>query len=210
MIENRIANLDSVRSIVGAPEHRAAARDIARRAITLARDPTGVVPLAVPAGTTNDAPTVVLYLPETEIRAGRAFSARLRGVWPKAAIHRIGPTTPTATLDAIGARANGPVVIATYVRRMEGEGRASLPAHTTSWIRGLASARVVVGVAFGNPYVIRAFPSVAAYLVTYGITDDLEVAAADALAGAQPITGRLPIGIPGLLSRGAGVQRAPR
>jgi beta-N-acetylhexosaminidase len=62
-------------------------------------------------------------------------------------------------------------------------------------------------VANGNPYVIRQFPSVGTYLVTYGIDPSLEQAAARALAGAAPISGRAPISLPGFFARGDGLAR---
>jgi len=63
-------------------------------------------------------------------------------------------------------------------------------------------------VSFGNPYLIRQFPSVSSYLVTYGVADVLESAAADALLGRAPITGRIPVSLPGFFTRGDGIQRS--
>jgi len=62
-------------------------------------------------------------------------------------------------------------------------------------------------VSFGNPYLIRQFPSVGTYLVTYGVADVLEDAAADALLDRAPITGRIPVSLPGFFVRGDGIQR---
>jgi beta-N-acetylhexosaminidase len=66
----------------------------------------------------------------------------------------------------------------------------------------------VIVVANGNPYVIRDFPNVMSYLATYGIDPGLEQAAARALAGMIPITGRSPISLPGFFAHGDGMQRA--
>jgi len=85
-----------------------------------------------------------------------------------------------------------------------------MPQHIASWIDSLArqnaGAKVVV-VAFGNPYLIRQFPSVGSYVVTYGVSDDLERAAARAFLGAGPITGRAPISLPGFFRAGDGLVR---
>jgi beta-N-acetylhexosaminidase len=59
----------------------------------------------------------------------------------------------------------------------------------------------------GNPYVIRGLPEVGSYLIAWRSNAVAEWAAARALAGAAPITGRLPIAIPPLYPRGWGVQR---
>ena len=99
------------------------------------------------------------------------------------------------------------VIVAPHVRRVEGEGRPTIPNHIAAWIDTLAQRRPVVVAAFGNPYVIRQFPSVKSYLVTYGVTEDLEKAAAAALFGLQPITGRAPVSLPGFFAMGDGIQR---
>jgi beta-N-acetylhexosaminidase len=45
-------------------------------------------------------------------------------------------------------------------------------------------------------------------MATYGIDPGLEQAAARALAGMIPITGRSPISLPGFFAHGDGMQRA--
>ena len=99
------------------------------------------------------------------------------------------------------------MVIAPYVRRVEGEGRFVVPREIADWIDGVARRRPAVVVAFGNPYIIRQFPDVNSYLVTYGVGDDLEKAAAAALLGEQSVTGRIPVSLPGFFKVGDGVRR---
>jgi beta-N-acetylhexosaminidase len=197
-----IAPLDSLRDVVGAPEHRALAADIATRAVTLLRDRDSLVP--APAGART---VLVQYMPETELRAGRAFAAALGP--PRARSFKIGPTVPAATLDSIARAARGAdrVIVATYVRRIEGEGRFAIPAHVAAWIDSLAAHERTVVVSLGNPYLIRQFPSVGTYLVTYGVADALERAAAAAVLGRAPVTGRIPVSLPGFFARGDGLQR---
>ncbi|MBK7510889.1 MAG: hypothetical protein IPI76_01290 [Chloracidobacterium sp.] len=64
----------------------------------------------------------------------------------------------------------------------------------------------MVGVSFGNPYVLGSFPEINAYLVAYGDMPSLQRAVGRALTGQQDITGRLPITLPGLFARGMGIQ----
>jgi beta-N-acetylhexosaminidase len=65
----------------------------------------------------------------------------------------------------------------------------------------------VIVVAFGNPYLIRQFPNVGTYMATYGVSDDLERAAARAILGSGHITGRSPVSLPGAFRAGDGIQR---
>ena len=204
-------SLSALREEVGAPEHRAVAADISRRAVTLLRDRDSLVPSRV-----QGRALVVQYMPETELRAGKAFAAAVRSARPAATF---GPTlmakiTPAATkdlLDSLSRLADSAnvVIIAPHVRRVEGEGRSAIPPHIAAWIDQIAQRRPTVVIAFGNPYVIRQFPSVGSYIVTYGVSDDLERAAAAALFGGQPITGRTPVSLPGFFSIGDGIQRRP-
>lgn len=201
-----IVSLDSLRLVVGAPAHRAAAEAIAERAITLLRDRDNLVPLA------GGRMVVVQYMPETELRAGKAMTAELRRLGRTVQVARVGPRTGGGELDSIGRLVDAAdrVVVATFVRRIEGEGRVAIPHPIADWIGALAARRPTVVVSFGNPYTIQQFPSASTYLVTYGVGDALERAAARAVTGNGAITGRAPISLPGFFSRGDGIQRAPQ
>ncbi len=59
------------------------------------------------------------------------------------------------------------------------------------------SPKPFVTVLFGNPYVATGMPEVPAMLLTYDFYDRAEASAVRALAGEAPITGRLPIALPG-------------
>ena len=206
---HRFVSLDTLRDVVGAPAHRALATDIARRAITLLRDRGGALPVA------GKRTVVIQYMPETELRAGRVFGTILRAADAATRVVRIAPSTAPSQLDALGPAMDAAdrVVIAAYVRRIEGEGRPAIPAHVATWLAGLAAADSAAGssrvslVAFGNPYLIRQVPAVGTYLVTYGVGDALERAAADAVLGRAPITGTAPVSLPGFFTRGDGIRR---
>ena len=199
-----IVPLDTLRDVVGAPEHRALAADIAARAVTLLRDRDSLVP--APTGPRT---MLVQYMPETELRAGRVFSAAVRQGTPKGRVFKIGPSVAAATLDSIALAVQGAdrVIVATYVRRIEGEGRFAIPANVAAWIDSLSTREKVIVVSFGNPYLLRQFPRVGSYLVTYGVADVLERAAASALLGRAPIGGVVPVSLPGFFTRGDGLKR---
>ena len=199
---NPMSDLEALREIVGATEHRAMADDIARRAVTLLRDNGNLLPVS---GRT----VVVQYMPETELKAGRVFAREIAALRPSG-VYKITPRSGREELDSIARAAGGAdrVVVAAPVRRVEGEGRAVSPAQIASWIDALAQRERVVFVAHGNPYLIRQVPRVDSYVVTYGVGDALERASARAIMGRAPITGRAPISLPGFFQRGDGIQRA--
>jgi beta-N-acetylhexosaminidase len=154
-------------------------------------------------------------MPETELRAGRVFSAAIRAGSPNARSVMIGPAASPGLLDSLQRMAEDAerVVLAAYVRRIEGEGRPSIPAHIAEWMERVAAADAmtpsakVAMIAFGNPYLVRQVPSVATYLVTFGVGDALENAAAQAILGRAPIGGVSPVSLPGFFTRGDGLRR---
>ena len=82
-----------------------------------------------------------------------------------------------------------------------------MPQPIASWIDSVAQRRPTVVVSFGNPYLIRQFPSVGTFVNTYGVSESLECAAASAIFGAAPITGKSPVSLPGFFKAGDGIQR---
>ena len=86
--------------------------------------------------------------------------------------------------------------------------RVLLPAVQSEFIDSLArkTPRLIV-TSFGTPYLIRAFPEIPTYLVTYSSQTQMQKAVAQAILGRADITGRLPITIPGIASRGSGLTR---
>jgi beta-N-acetylhexosaminidase len=203
---NRYVDLEALRNVVGSPAHRALAADVAQRAVTLLRDKDGLVPMR------GGRALVIQYAPETELKAGRVFGPTLTAALPQSRVVKVTPSIARSQLDSIGTLAQGMdrVVVAAYVRRIEGEGRFAVPQHIAGWIDSLAKSPTgpkVEVVAFGNPYLIRQFPDVGTYMVTYGVSDDLERAAARALLGSARITGRAPISLPGFFKLGDGLTR---
>jgi hypothetical protein len=68
----------------------------------------------------------------------------------------------------------------------------------------------VVGVFFGNPYAAASVSNLPAMLLTYDFGDLAEASAVRALVGDVPVSGTLPIAIPGLAGVGEGLSEAAR
>jgi beta-N-acetylhexosaminidase len=101
------------------------------------------------------------------------------------------------------------IVIAGLFGRVRSGARNSvgIPENGAAILRDLlASDKKVIGVSFGNPYILGGFPQMKTYLVAYGDMSSLQRAAARAIIGTQDITGKLPISLPGLYARGTGIQ----
>lgn len=203
-VASPLVSLDAMRDVVGNAPHRALADTIAAAAITLLRDPRSMIPLA-----RNARVTLVSYAGESDVSAGRAFAAELRRSYPQLRVVRVSPETPSARLGEISREldAGDVLVVTTHVRTIEGEGRPAVAPVVATWVDSVARRVPTVVVAHGNPYVVRQFPSVVGYMVTYGRGDALERAAARALAGLAPIGGRTPVSLPGYFELGDGLSR---
>ena len=100
------------------------------------------------------------------------------------------------------------VVVSMYGRVRTGQSRSvALPEPGEKALNKLIEQKVaIVGISFGNPYLLLNFPKLQTYLVAYGDMPSLQNAAARAVLGQIDITGRLPISLPGLYPRGTGIQ----
>ncbi len=201
-IQHPIVALDSLRLAVGSAENRAVAARIASEAVTLLRDESTLVPV-------KDAKSslVLTYAGEMDIDAGRVFAATLRATLKGTRVVRINPRFTRAQLDSL-VRPGERVIIATQVRTIEGEGRFSVAKPIAQWIDSIAATHPVIVAAHGNPYVLREFPHVGAYLAAWGRGPALEEAAARAISGRIGITGKAPVSLPGYFTLGAGLVRA--
>ncbi|MCC6243603.1 MAG: glycoside hydrolase family 3 C-terminal domain-containing protein [Gemmatimonadaceae bacterium] len=203
-IAHPIVSLDSLRAIVGAPAHLESAKTVATRAITLLRDSANLVPTG-----TSQSLHVFTYAPDNDPLSGTWFTGELRALGARMRNTRLSPRSSPAELDSFArlATQSQRVIVYTYTRTLEGEGRLAIPAPIASFISNLSASGKLVVVAGGNPYQIRQMPTISSYLVTYGRGEALERAAARAVLGRAPLSGRSPVTLPGFFARGDGLTR---
>lgn len=194
-------SLTDVRSTVGIATNRAVGATVAARSVTVLRDRTSQLPIA------GSRPLqLVIYTPETELGAGNAFTDEMRRAG-QVSVTRIGPLTTAGTLDSLTRRLTpGRVVVLTVVRRVEGAGRVAIAPQVAAWVARTAAQLKPVVVAAGNPYVISQYREVGAYVATFSVGENSERAAARVITGRAPATGRAPVSLPGVFSRGDGLQ----
>ena len=70
------------------------------------------------------------------------------------------------------------------------------------------AAQKTAVLAMGNPYLAQDFPAVQNYLCTFSNASVSEVSAVKALFGEIAIQGHLPVSIPNIAQRGAGIERS--
>jgi beta-N-acetylhexosaminidase len=187
---------------VGAAEHRAVARGIAERSITLVRDAPGLVPLA-PGGE-------ILHIMYTGSGgAGGGLTQELAAAGVRVQQVRAGANSTRAELNALRSRAQAADLVLVSVAIAPHQYRAlGLNAAFGEMVESLAARGTpVIAVSMGSPYVLDAFPSVPTYLLAWSSSDGSQRAAARALLGRSPISGRSPVSLGAGLGVGHGLER---
>lgn len=211
----RAVNLDALPNIVGGRAHQAVADDVSQRSITLVKDQKDNVPLKV----ARDAQILYLSILDSpgnwRIAApSRSFIPELKQRWRNVTSVELSERSTADEVELVRAMAPryDAVVASVFVRASSGSGRMDLPANMQNLLRTIArqtdqGGAPFVAVLFGNPYTATFLQDVPAILLTYDFYDRPERSAVRALAGEAPITGTLPIGLPGVAERGAGLMR---
>jgi beta-N-acetylhexosaminidase len=211
----RTVNLDALATIVGGRAHQAVADEVSGKSITLVKDQRNQVPLKL----ARDAQ--ILYLSVLDSPGGwriaapsRTFIPELKRRWRGVTSVEVSERSTANELELVRAMAPrfDAVIASVFVRAASGSGRMDLPPNMQSLLRAIArqteqSRKPFVTVLFGNPYTATFLTDVPAMLITYDFYDLPERSAVKALAGESPITGKLPISLPGVAERGAGLQR---
>jgi beta-N-acetylhexosaminidase len=208
----RFIDLEGIGEVVDDPEINLKAQDIANRAVTLVRNNGKLVPLAAPDRT--------CYVVTTESRystSGQVFAQEVHKRAAKAQLVTLDPSMSRQDLETAIAGLHGceNYAVAAFASVAANRGTVGLAGelpHAIEVVSGMG--KPVVLVALGNPYLLRNFPNVAAYLATYSTVPPSEAAAVKALWGEINISGHLPVSIPGLAKIGEGMQvsatRAPQ
>jgi beta-N-acetylhexosaminidase len=227
----RLVDLTEVPRLVGKPENLAVGQRIADEAVALVRDNGQVLPLHSTGTTGSALPyqsvvevrnhlVVIIFSEDLRTDSGRMLERQILARVPDAHILYVDPRSAAGmsgpVLEAVDAAEK--VIAAVYV--IPTAGRA-IPAaggltNTVSMadangallntILARAASRTVV-LAMGNPYLAQDFPAVQNYLCTFSNATVSELSAVKALFGEMPVRGHLPVTIPGVASRGAGIER---
>jgi len=215
---------------IGTPENLAFGQQVADEAVTLVRDNGQILPLrASGAGTAatglpyqggvevRNRVVAVIFSDDLRTEAGRMLERQILARVPDAHVIYVDPRSAAGmaadTLAVVDQAER--VVAAVYVipsagRKTSGAGGSvGVADASATLLKGIldhAGARTAV-VAMGNPYLAQDFPTVQNYVCTFSNATVSETAAVKALFGEIPMHGHLPVTIPGIAGRGAGVER---
>jgi len=219
--------MSTLAAAVGKPENLAFGQQVADAAITLVRDNGKVLPLkskgTAKAGlpymtkeeTHNDV-VAVLFSDDMRTDSGRAFGrefrARISGARVIYVDTRVAGGMSDEVLKAVDEAET--VVAAVYLIPTAGKignsvSMADAAGALLQQMLDRAPEKTVV-VAMGNPYLAADFPKIENYLCTFSNAAVSEIGAVKALFGEIPIRGHLPVTIPNIAERGAGLDRSAK
>ena len=203
----RLVDLEDIHSVVNSVESNAVAQQISDRSVTLVRNENDFVPLKSPAT------TAFFILAEGRASVeGLAFTAEVRKRSAAASVTIVDTSMSDADLDAAVQHASSAsqYVVAAFASVAAYRGSVALGGGFPAMLQNLvATKKPVALVALGNPYLLRNFPDVAAYVTTYSTVPPSEISAVKALYGEIAIGGKLPVSIPGFALYGDGISLAP-
>jgi len=208
LVQQRITPLDGIDREVAGKRASELADDIARDAITLVRNDAKLLPLNLTPATrvfnlaiTNGDDRAVIAQPFIGAMARGEIKMDTVVLDDRSSDAEVAKTIEKA------ARADL-VIVSMYGRVRTGQARSvALPDPGAKALNELISRNAkLVGISFGNPYILMSFPNLQTYVVAYGDMPSLQEESAQALLGRTEFKGRLPISLPGLYPRGTGIQ----
>jgi len=229
--KSRLVDVDSLSDSVGKPENLALGQQISDAAVTLVRDNGKLLPLKQSGTVQNGLPyqqaeevhnqmVVVVLSEDVRTEAGRALERSIKARVPDASVIYVDPRIAAAMSEEILKAVDQAqaVIAAVYVVPTAGKAMKGANGLTNSVSLNDASgtllqsmldhaAQKTAVLAMGNPYVAQDFPAIQNYLCTFSNATVSEVSAVETLFGEIAIRGHLPVSIPNVAQRGAGIER---
>jgi beta-N-acetylhexosaminidase len=229
--KTRLVNIAAVSTLVGKPENRAVGQQIADASITLVRDNGKLLPLKS-SGTAapglpyqrveevRDNTVAIIFSDDMRTEAGRKLDRQIRDRVPDANVIYVDPRVASVMADDVLKAVDNAKSVIAAVYEVPVAGKVMKGANGVTNSVGLSdasgtllqkvldhAAEKTAVLAMGNPYLAQDFPAVQNYLCTFSNASVSEVSAVKALFGEIAIRGHLPVSIPNIAQRGAGIER---
>ena len=220
----RLVKVEELSKQVGKPEDIAFGEEVADAAVTLVRDNGHLLPLKRQGTVDTGLPyqhteeihnrlVTVIFSDDMRMESGRAFERALRMRVPDANVIYVDPRTAGAMSKEVltTVQQAQAVIAAVYVVPTPGKMANSVGLVDAtgnllqSLVTGVGDKMIVV--AMGNPYVAADFSGIQNYICTFSNASVSEISAVKALFGEIAIRGHLPVTIPNIAQRGAGIER---
>jgi beta-N-acetylhexosaminidase len=225
-------DINKLSSIISSPENLVTAQQIADSSITLVRDNGHMLPLtsrrrsasAPSYGTVQQEGSkflCIVFTDDVRNDNGRQLQRELRTRVPDARFIFVDPRIAAGSMAEIQSAVSSADNVLAAIYLVPAPGRAvrkegatavntiSVPDATAALLQSILEAKrdKTVVVSFGSPYFLADFPQIENYVCAYSNAVTSETGAVKALFGEIPFHGRLPVTIPGMAQRGAGMDQ---
>jgi beta-N-acetylhexosaminidase len=204
LFSSRLVNLDSISDDLEETKAGNLAQSVAERAVTLVKDDKHLFPMPAEDG------SCLIVMGEREFsQRGETMVSELHRRVPGLTAYVVNPSVPDNVLSFIAVEASHckQIYVAAFVTVAANRGSVALQGGLNTFLNTIVHSSVPVAlIALGNPYLLRDFPDVSAYLATFSTATTSETAVAKAILGEIPIMGRLPVSIPGFAKIGYGLD----
>jgi beta-N-acetylhexosaminidase len=225
-------DINKLSSIISSPENLVTAQQIADSSITLVRDNGHMLPLtsrrhsasAPSYGTVQQEGSkflCIIFTDDVRNDNGRQLQRELRTRVPDARFIFVDPRIAAGSMAEIQSAVSSADNVLAAIYLVPAPGRAvrkegatavntiSVPDATAALLQSILEAKrdKTVVVSFGSPYFLADFPQIENYVCAYSNAVTSETGAVKALFGEIPFHGRLPVTIPGMAQRGAGMDQ---
>jgi len=204
--QQRTVPIENIGKAVSTPENRMLAQNMADGSITLVKDERHLLPINPVSP--PDIFSLVLAS-DSDSAPASIFQVELRRRFPAIQTAAFDIRAPENLVSRAynKALASDIIILSTVVRIASGKASLAIPNSQKTLIEKLVSARKpIIWIAFGNPYVLSLAPKIGTYLCAFSYADVSQIAAAKAISGQIPVSGKMPVSIPGYSKVGEGIQ----
>ncbi len=218
ILRSRFVNLDRISDDLDSQSVDDLAQQVADRAITLVKDEKHLFPMPTTATASLSEPKVqgneggpcLVVMTEAEFSShGEVLARTLEHQVPMLKTYIVSSHSPADLLKDVATDAGAckQSYVAVFVTVAANRGSVSLKGGLNDFLKNLLQGPAPVAlISLGNPYLLRDFPNVSSYAATFSPAITSEVAVARAILGEIPITGKLPVSIPGVAKTGDGLD----
>ncbi|MFQ6616538.1 MAG: glycoside hydrolase family 3 N-terminal domain-containing protein [Fidelibacterota bacterium] len=208
--EERELLLGSARSVLGRSEYRSLAAEMGRKSITLVTDRENRIPIHVE--TVKNPIHILLATHEGMLSISKPFSSDVERMFENENSRFMAWPLGDAELQAVveEARKSDFILCSLWIRVRMNLGTVSLDESHRRLLKELENTGIpVVVVSFGSPYV-EDVGEIGTYACAYGYGSVSQHAMADAIFGAVPVSGSLPVTLGPSYPQGHGLTRSAR
>jgi beta-N-acetylhexosaminidase len=204
LFRRRSVDLDEIPNALEERRFDDLAQTVANHAFTLVKDEKHQFPMVAAEG------SCLAVLSEDDFSThGDAMVLELKRHGANLPLYVVHSGMPEDLLEAIAGQTSHcqRIYAAAFVTVSAGRGNVALDGGLSQFLKLIEHGPVPVAlISLGNPYLLRDFPGVTAYAATFSPVSTSETATAKAILGEIPITGKMPVSIPGFAKVGDGLN----